>query len=77
MSKTQMILIVVTILLLIMGLWPIALLTIGGIIAIAIHNHENSRKAEKEDLEKLKKKIEALEREKYIESLVNGDNKKE
>ena len=77
MSKTQIILIVITILLLVMGLWPIALLTIGGIIAIAIHNHENSRKAEKEDLEKLKKKIEALEREKYIESLVNGDNKKE
>ena len=77
MSKTQIVLIVVTILLLIIGLWPIALLTTGGIIAIAIQNRENKKKAEKEELEQLKKKVETLERTAYIDSLLDGKNKKE
>lgn len=71
MSRTQIVLIVVTILLLVVGMWPIAVLTTGGIIAIAIHDHEKTKKAEKEELEQLKKKVETLERTAYIDTLVD------
>lgn len=77
MSKTQIVLIVVSILLLVMGLWPIALLTTGSIIAIAIHDHENKKKSEKEELEQLRKKVDEMERKAYIESLVKKNNKTE
>lgn len=71
MSRTQIVLIVVTILLLVVGMWPIAVLTTGGIIAIAIHDQEKKKKAEKEELEQLRKKVDELERKAYIESLVD------
>ncbi len=76
MSKTQIILIAITILLLVIGLWPVALLTAGSAVAIAIHNNETKRKTEKEELEQLKKKVEALEKEAYINSLVDKSDRK-
>ena len=76
MTKTQIILLIITILLFIMGMWPIGLLTTGGLIAVAINTHENKRKKEKEELEQLKEKVNRLERNAYIDSLIENSDKK-
>lgn len=62
MSKTQIVLIAATIILLVIGLWPAALLPIGGIIAITLHKNEEAKKAEKQEVEEIKKKIQELEK---------------
>lgn len=72
MSTTQIVLIIITVLLLALGLWPIALLTIAGIVAIALHNRETKRKKKEEEFDELKKKVESLEREKNINEIIKS-----
>ena len=62
MSKTQIVLIVATIILFAIGIWPIALITLGGIIAIALSKREDQKKAQAQEMENLKRRIDELEK---------------
>ena len=76
MSTTQIVLLISTILLFSIGLWPIALLTAVGMIAIALHKKEEKKKAESEKIERLEKELEALKRKEHIKEIVTESDKK-
>ena len=76
MSTTQIILLILTILLFTMGLWPFSLLTAVGMIAIALHKKEERKKAESEKIERLEKELEALKRKEHITEIVTESDKK-
>lgn len=63
MTKVQIALIIATIILFIIGLWPVAFLTLFGFVAIAISKYEEKKQAERNEMEELKKRIEQLEKD--------------